>query len=154
MIALDAKINFDDNALFRHKDIVEMRDLNEEDPLEIEASQFGLNYIKLDGNVGCMVNGAGLAMATMDIIKLAGGRMIPGQFGPISRDVVRATSAFALIMSLTGIPSVIATISATPASADSITASAANGGGTKISEQLAPSFSHASATLLKTGKPS
>jgi len=71
--ALDAKMNFDDNALYRHKDIHELRDLNEEEPLEIEASKFGLNYIKLDGNVACMVNGAGLAMATMDIIKLAGG---------------------------------------------------------------------------------
>jgi succinyl-CoA synthetase beta subunit len=71
--ALDAKMNFDDNALYRHKDIKELRDLNEEDPLEIEASKFGLNYIKLDGNVACMVNGAGLAMATMDIIKIAGG---------------------------------------------------------------------------------
>ena len=71
--ALDAKINFDDNALFRHKDLVELRDLNEEDPLEVEASKFGLNYIKLDGTVACMVNGAGLAMATMDIIKYAGG---------------------------------------------------------------------------------
>ena len=71
--ALDAKINFDDNALFRHKDIAELRDLNEEDPLEVEASKYGLNYIKLDGTVGCMVNGAGLAMGTMDIIKYAGG---------------------------------------------------------------------------------
>ena len=71
--ALDAKMNFDDNALYRHKDIRELRDLNEEEPLEIEASKFGLNYIKLDGSVACMVNGAGLAMATMDIIKLAGG---------------------------------------------------------------------------------
>jgi succinyl-CoA synthetase beta subunit len=71
--ALDAKINFDDNALYRHKDLVDLRDLNEEDPLEIEASKFGLNYIKLDGNVACMVNGAGLAMATMDIVKYAGG---------------------------------------------------------------------------------
>jgi succinyl-CoA synthetase beta subunit len=71
--ALDAKINFDDSALFRHKDIVELRDLNEEAPLEVEASKFGLNYIKLDGTVGCMVNGAGLAMGTMDIIKYAGG---------------------------------------------------------------------------------
>jgi succinyl-CoA synthetase beta subunit len=71
--ALDAKINFDDNALFRHKDLVELRDTNEEDPLEVEASRYGLNYIKLDGTVGCMVNGAGLAMATMDIIKYAGG---------------------------------------------------------------------------------
>ena len=71
--ALDAKINFDDNALYRHKELAELRDLNEEDPLEVEASKFGLNYIKLDGTVGCMVNGAGLAMATMDIIKYAGG---------------------------------------------------------------------------------
>src|SRR5579859_5679180 len=70
--ALDAKINFDDNALYRHKELVELRDTNEEDPLEVEASRFGLNYIKLDGTVGCMVNGAGLAMATMDIIKYAG----------------------------------------------------------------------------------
>jgi succinyl-CoA synthetase beta subunit len=71
--ALDGKINLDDNALWRHKDLVELRDLNEEDPLEVDASRFGLNYIKLDGTVGCMVNGAGLAMATMDIIKYAGG---------------------------------------------------------------------------------
>jgi len=71
--ALDAKINFDDNALFRHKELAELRDTNEEDPLEVEASKYGLNYIKLDGTVGCMVNGAGLAMATMDIIKYAGG---------------------------------------------------------------------------------
>jgi succinyl-CoA synthetase beta subunit len=73
VLALDAKMNFDDNALFRHPDVVEMRDLDEEAPLEIEASKYNLNYIKLDGNVGCMVNGAGLAMATMDIIKLSGG---------------------------------------------------------------------------------
>ena len=72
LIALDAKMTFDDNALYRHKEILELRDLNEEDPLEVEASNYKLNYIKLDGNVGCMVNGAGLAMATMDIIKLAG----------------------------------------------------------------------------------
>jgi len=71
--ALDAKINFDDNALYRHKELFDLRDLNEEDPLEVEASRFGLNYIKLDGTVGCMVNGAGLAMSTMDIIKHAGG---------------------------------------------------------------------------------
>jgi succinyl-CoA synthetase beta subunit len=71
--ALDAKLNFDDNALYRHKELLELRDLNEEDPLEVEASRFGLNYIKLDGTVGCMVNGAGLAMATMDIIQFAGG---------------------------------------------------------------------------------
>ncbi len=73
LVALDAKMTFDDNALYRHKDIVELRDLNEEDPLEVEASNYKLNYIKLDGNVGCMVNGAGLAMGTMDIIKLSGG---------------------------------------------------------------------------------
>ncbi len=78
VLALDAKMNFDDNALYRHKDILEMRDLDEEDPLEVEASASNLNYIKLDGNVGCMVNGAGLAMATMDIIKLAGG--MPANF--------------------------------------------------------------------------
>ena len=73
IIALDAKLNFDSNALYRHQDIISMRDLSEEDPMEIEANKFNLNYIKLDGNVGCMVNGAGLAMATMDIIKLSGG---------------------------------------------------------------------------------
>ena len=73
VLALDAKLNFDDNALMRHKDIAALRDVNEEDPLDVEASKYGLNYIKLDGNVGCMVNGAGLAMATMDIVKLAGG---------------------------------------------------------------------------------
>jgi succinyl-CoA synthetase beta subunit len=73
VLALDAKMNFDDNALFRHPEIVEMRDIDEEDPLEVEASKYNLNYIRLNGNVGCMVNGAGLAMATMDLIKLAGG---------------------------------------------------------------------------------
>jgi succinyl-CoA synthetase beta subunit len=73
LVALDAKMNFDDNALYRHKEIAALRDLDEEEPLEVEASNFKLNYIKLDGTVGCMVNGAGLAMATMDIIKLAGG---------------------------------------------------------------------------------
>jgi succinyl-CoA synthetase beta subunit len=78
VLALDAKINFDDNGLYRHPEFAEMRDLDEEDPLEVEASASNLNYIKLDGNVGCMVNGAGLAMATMDIIKLAGG--MPANF--------------------------------------------------------------------------
>jgi succinyl-CoA synthetase beta subunit len=73
LVALDAKLNFDDNALFRHKELLEYRDFSEEDPLEIQASRFGINYIRLDGTIGCMVNGAGLAMATMDIIKLAGG---------------------------------------------------------------------------------
>ena len=73
VLALDAKVNFDDNALFRRRDIAALRDVHEEDPLDVEASRYGLNYVKLDGDVGCMVNGAGLAMATMDIIKLAGG---------------------------------------------------------------------------------
>ena len=73
LVALDAKMTFDDNALYRHKELVELRDLNEEDPLEVEASNYKLNYIKLDGSIGCMVNGAGLAMGTMDIIKLSGG---------------------------------------------------------------------------------
>ncbi|MGH9777877.1 MAG: ADP-forming succinate--CoA ligase subunit beta [Candidatus Acidiferrales bacterium] len=91
IIALDAKLNFDDNALYRHPELRELRDLNEEEPLEIEASKHSLNYIKLDGNVGCMVNGAGLAMATMDIIKLAGGQ--PANFldvgGGASADQIR-----------------------------------------------------------------
>jgi succinyl-CoA synthetase beta subunit len=99
VLALDAKVNFDDNALFRHKDIAAMRDLTEEDPLEVEASSFGLNYIKLDGSVGCMVNGAGLAMATMDIIKLAGGE--PANFldvgGGASAEQVK--NAFRIILS-------------------------------------------------------
>jgi len=77
-IALDAKLNFDDNGLYRHKEVAEMRDVLEEEPLEVEASKYNLNYIKLDGNVGCMVNGAGMAMATMDVIKLAGG--MPANF--------------------------------------------------------------------------
>ncbi len=72
-MALDCKINFDDNAMFRHKDLKELRDMSEEDPLEVQASQYALNYIKLDGTIACMVNGAGLAMATMDIIQYAGG---------------------------------------------------------------------------------
>jgi succinyl-CoA synthetase beta subunit len=99
VLALDCKMNFDDNALFRHKDVVEMRDLHEEDPLEVESSKFGLNYIKLDGSVGCMVNGAGLAMATMDIVKLAGGE--PANFldvgGGASAEQVK--NAFRIILS-------------------------------------------------------
>jgi succinyl-CoA synthetase beta subunit len=91
LIALDAKMNFDDNALFRHPDIKAFRDLDEEDPLEIEASKYSLNYIRLDGTIGCMVNGAGLAMATMDVIKLAGGE--PANFldvgGGASADQIR-----------------------------------------------------------------
>jgi succinyl-CoA synthetase beta subunit len=90
--AVDAKINLDDNALFRHPDLEEMRDLHEEDPVEVEAGEHGLSYIRLDGNVGCMVNGAGLAMATMDVIKLAGGE--PANFldvgGSASAETVEA----------------------------------------------------------------
>jgi len=99
LIALDAKVNFDDNALYRHPEFKLLRDYSEEEPLEIEASRFGLNYIKLDGNIGCMVNGAGLAMATMDIIKLAGGN--PANFldvgGGASEESV--TNAFRIILS-------------------------------------------------------
>ena len=98
LIALDAKVNFDDNAMFRHKEFLNLRDLNEEEPLEIEASKFDLNYIKLDGNIACMVNGAGLAMATMDIIKLAGGE--PANFldvgGGASQERVEA--AFRILL--------------------------------------------------------
>ncbi len=99
LLALDAKMNFDDNALYRHPDIRELRDTAEEDPLEIEASKFSLNYIHLDGNIGCMVNGAGLAMATMDIIKLAGGE--PANFldvgGGANAEQIR--NAFKILMS-------------------------------------------------------
>jgi len=99
IIALDAKINFDDNALSKHKDIVELRDLHEEEPLEIEASNYDLNYIKLNGNVGCMVNGAGLAMATMDLIKLAGSE--PANFLDVggAASVERVSNAFRILMS-------------------------------------------------------
>ncbi|HEU5251594.1 MAG TPA: ADP-forming succinate--CoA ligase subunit beta [Thermoanaerobaculia bacterium] len=99
VLALDAKMNFDDNALFRHPEIRQMRDLGEEDPLEVDASKYGLNYIKLDGNVGCMVNGAGLAMATMDLVKLAGGE--PANFldvgGGANEEQVK--NAFRIILS-------------------------------------------------------
>jgi len=99
LLALDAKMNFDDNALYRHPELRELRDLDEEEPLEIEASKYSLNYIKLDGSIGCMVNGAGLAMATMDIIKLAGGE--PANFldvgGGASAEQIR--SAFKILMS-------------------------------------------------------
>jgi succinyl-CoA synthetase beta subunit len=98
LLALDAKMNFDDNSLYRHADIRELRDLAEEDPLEIEASKFSLNYIRLDGSIGCMVNGAGLAMATMDIIKLAGGE--PANFldvgGGANAEQIR--NAFKILM--------------------------------------------------------
>jgi len=110
LIALDAKVNFDDNALFRHPEYRELRDLNEEEPLEIEASKFDLNYIKLDGNIACMVNGAGLAMATMDIIKLAGGE--PANFldvgGGASQERVEA--AFRILLADANVRAVLINI--------------------------------------------
>jgi succinyl-CoA synthetase beta subunit len=110
VIALDAKINLDDNALYRHKEYPELRDLNEEDPLEVEASKSNLNYIKLDGNVGCMVNGAGLAMSTMDIIKLAGGE--PANFldvgGGASQEAVE--NGFKIILSDKNVKAILVNI--------------------------------------------
>jgi len=110
LIALDAKVNFDDNANYRHKDYAELRDLNEEEPLEIEASKFDLNYIKLDGDIGCMVNGAGLAMATMDIIKLAGGE--PANFldvgGGASQE--RVEQAFKILLADENVKAVLINI--------------------------------------------
>jgi succinyl-CoA synthetase beta subunit len=110
VVALDAKFSVDDNAMFRHKDLVDLRDLNEEDPLEVEASRFGLNYIKLDGNVACMVNGAGLAMATMDIIKYAGGS--PANFldvgGGASAEQVK--NAFRILLSDKSVKAVLINI--------------------------------------------
>ena len=98
LLALDAKINFDDNALYRHKELLELRDYNEEDALEIQASRYGINYIRLDGNIACMVNGAGLAMATMDIIKLSGGS--PANFldvgGSATTEMIR--NAFQILL--------------------------------------------------------
>jgi succinyl-CoA synthetase beta subunit len=96
IIAVDAKVNLDDNALYRHNDFLELRDLAEEDPTEVEAGKFNLNYVKLDGNVGCMVNGAGLAMATMDIIKLSGGE--PANFLDVG-GTANAENGFRIIMS-------------------------------------------------------
>jgi succinyl-CoA synthetase beta subunit len=110
LIALDAKVNFDDNAMFRHKEYPDLRDLNEEEPLEIEASKFDLNYIKLDGSIGCMVNGAGLAMATMDIIKLHGGE--PANFldvgGGASQE--RVEQAFRILLSDESVKAVLVNI--------------------------------------------
>ena len=110
VMALDAKMNFDDNALYRHPDIEEYRDLSEEDPLETEASKFNLNYIKLDGNVGCMVNGAGLAMATMDIIKLAGGD--PANFLDVGGTANKETVAngFKIILSEPNVKAILINI--------------------------------------------
>ncbi len=110
LLALDAKMNFDDNALYRHPDVRDLRDLSEEDPLEVEASKYSLNYIRLDGNIGCMVNGAGLAMATMDIIKLSGG--MPANFldvgGGASAEQIR--NAFKILMSDKNVKAVLINI--------------------------------------------
>lgn len=110
VIALDAKVNFDDNSLFRHKEIADLRDITEEDPAEVEASKYNLNYIQLDGNVGCMVNGAGLAMATMDIIKLYGGE--PANFldvgGVASAETV--ANGFKIILSEQNVKSILINI--------------------------------------------
>ncbi len=110
LLALDAKMTFDDNALYRHPDVKEMRDLDEEDPLEIEASRHSLNYIKLDGTIGCMVNGAGLAMATMDIIKLAGGE--PANFLDVGggANAEQIKNAFRILMSDTSVKAVLINI--------------------------------------------
>ncbi|MFZ4763240.1 MAG: ADP-forming succinate--CoA ligase subunit beta [Alphaproteobacteria bacterium] len=110
VIALDAKVSFDDNALYRHKDVEALRDESEEDPMELEAGKYSLNYVRLDGNIGCMVNGAGLAMATMDIIKLHGG--LPANFldvgGGATRE--RVTAAFKLILSAPGVEGILVNI--------------------------------------------
>ncbi len=110
LLALDAKMTFDDNALYRHADFKELRDLAEEDPLEIEASKYSLNYIKLDGTIGCMVNGAGLAMATMDIIKLAGGE--PANFLDVGggANAEQIKNAFRILMSDTSVKAVLINI--------------------------------------------
>ncbi len=110
VMALDAKVNFDDNALFRHKDILELRDLDEEDPKEIEASKYDLNYVSLDGSVGCMVNGAGLAMATMDIIKEFGGT--PANFLDVggSATTERVKAAFEILLSDPNVKAILVNI--------------------------------------------
>ncbi len=110
VVALDAKMAFDDNALFRHPDILEMRDVTEEDPLEVEASKFDLNYIKLDGSIGCMVNGAGLAMATMDVIKLEGGE--PANFLDVGGGATteRVKNAFRILLSDKNVKAVLINI--------------------------------------------
>jgi succinyl-CoA synthetase beta subunit len=110
VFALDAKITFDDNAMFRHKELLELRDLNEEDPLEIEASKFGLNYIKLDGNIACMVNGAGLAMGTMDIIKYAGGNAANFLDVGGGANAEQIRNAFRILLSDPGVKAVLINI--------------------------------------------
>jgi succinyl-CoA synthetase beta subunit len=110
LFALDAKLNFDDNGLFRHPDLKDLRDVTEEDPLEVEASKYGLNYIKLDGSVGCMVNGAGLAMATMDIIQYAGG--MPANFLDVGggANAEQVTHAFEILLSDKNVKAVLINI--------------------------------------------
>src|SRR5947208_1793185 len=110
LFALDAKWNFDDNAMFRHKDLKELRDISEEDPLEVEASKYGLNYIKLDGNIACMVNGAGLAMATMDIIKYSGGS--PANFLDVGggANAEQITHAFEILLADKNVKAVLINI--------------------------------------------
>ena len=110
LLALDAKVSFDDNALYRHQDLRELRDIAEEDPLEVEASSFSLNYIRLDGNIGCMVNGAGLAMATMDIIKLAGGE--PANFLDVGggANAEQIKNAFRILMADKNVKAVLINI--------------------------------------------
>jgi len=110
LIALDAKINFDDNALYRHADVVALRDTNEEEPLEIEASKYGLSYVKMDGTIGCMVNGAGLAMATMDIIKLYGKE--PANFLDVGggANKEKVTAAFKIILSDPAVSAILVNI--------------------------------------------
>ena len=110
LLALDAKVTFDDNALYRHPDLRDFRDLTEEDPLEVEASKFSLNYIRLDGNIGCMVNGAGLAMATMDIIKLAGGE--PANFLDVGggANAEQIKNAFRILMADKNVKAVLINI--------------------------------------------
>ena len=110
VVALDAKFNFDSNALFRHPEIVELRDLDEEDPAEVEASEFDLSYIQLDGNIGCLVNGAGLAMATMDTIKLFGGE--PANFLDVGGGATaeKVTEAFKLMLRNPGLKAILVNI--------------------------------------------
>jgi len=110
LLALDAKVSFDDNALYRHADLKELRDITEEDPLEVEASKFALNYIRLDGTIGCMVNGAGLAMATMDIIKLSGGE--PANFLDVGggANAEQIKNAFRILMADTNVKAVLINI--------------------------------------------
>jgi succinyl-CoA synthetase beta subunit len=110
LLALDAKVNFDDNALYRHPDLKDLRDVTEEDPLEVEASKYSLNYIRLDGTIGCMVNGAGLAMATMDIIKLSGGE--PANFLDVGggANAEQIKNAFRILMADSNVKAVLINI--------------------------------------------